>query len=288
MRRVRRVSRWRLGLATWLVLTGALAAGCAAPSGVPTPAAGAGPAAAAVGEVTVFAAASLTEAFREIGAAFAAAQPGARVTFNFGASPQLRTQLEHGARADVFASADTAQMDAAARAGLLAGDPRAFAGNRLVVIAPRENPGGIASVRDLAQPGVKLVATPPSVPIGQYTLELLDRASADPAYGADFRARVEANVVSREDNVRQAVAKVVLGEADAAVCYATDVTPQLRGRLVQVAVPDPLQTTATYPIALARGGNPAGGRAFAAFVLGPQGQEILERWGFVRLPLPPA
>jgi molybdate transport system substrate-binding protein len=234
------------------------------------------------GEVTVFAAASLTDAFREIGAAFEQDHPGVRAVFSFGASSALRTQIEQGAPADVFASADQAQMDNARKGGALAGEDRVFARNRLTLITPRDNPRGIQGVEDLASEGVKLVTTDPAVPIGQYTRGLLDRASADPAYGADFRARVERNVVSREDNVRQVVAKVQLGEADAGVVYATDVTPQVRDQVRQIDVPDPLQTIATYPIAAAKGPNAAGGRAFMAFVLAPGGQDILAKWGFLR------
>ena len=264
----------------------------ASPAGAASPAAAApaspsaaSPAAAkpalATGDVAVFAASSLTDAFREIGMEFERANPAAKITFNFGASTQLRTQLEQGARADVFASADQAQMDAAKRANVVVGQDRVFARNRLVVITPRDNPRAITAVRDLGSAGVKFVTTQPSVPIGQYTLDLLDKATQDAAYGSDFRQRVEANIVSREDNVRQVVAKVQLGEADAGVVYTTDVTPQVRDQLTQIAVPDPLQTIATYPIAVTQGANGTGGEAFVTYVLSPPGQEVLRKWGFL-------
>jgi molybdate transport system substrate-binding protein len=233
------------------------------------------------GEVVVFAASSLTDAFGELGSAFEQATPGTRVTFAFGSSSQLATQLGQGARADVFASADQAQMDAARQADAIAGVDQVFARNRLVVIVPRDNPRQIMTVTDLARNNVKIVTAQPSVPIGQYTATLLDKASADPSYGADFRARVEQHIVSREDNVRQIVSKVQLGEADAGIVYATDVTPQVRAQLQQIQVPDPLQTIAGYPIAVARGANAAGGEAFVAFVLSPAGQDILSKWGFL-------
>jgi molybdate transport system substrate-binding protein len=251
-----------------------------APVPRPTPA-GAAPVS---GEIVVFAAASLTDAFQDMAGAFQQAHPDARVTFNFGASSQLATQLAQGARADVFASADQAQMDNARRADAIAGQDRVFAGNRLVLITPGDNPRHIAGVRDLANDGVKFVTAQPSVPIGQYTAQMLDKASADPAYGADFRARVQANTVSQEDNVRQVVSKVQLGEADAAVVYSTDATPQVRDQLQIIQIPDALQTRATYPIAVARGSNSAGGEAFVSYVLGPQGQATLAKWGF----LPPS
>jgi molybdate transport system substrate-binding protein len=253
----------------------------ASPEVSPAASALAEPVANATGEVTVFAASSLIDAFREVGAAFERANPNVKVTFNFGASSALRTQLEQGARSDVFASADTAQMDAAKRAEAVLAAEHVFARNRLVVIAPRDNPRKVASVKDLAQAGLKLVTTAPAVPIGQYTLDMLDKASVDTSYGSGFRAQVEANIVSREDNVRQVVSKVQLGEADAAVVYATDVTPQVRDQLTQIAVPDPLQTLATYPIAVTRGSNVTGGEAFSSFVLSQPGQDILRKWGFL-------
>lgn len=261
-----------------LVLLLALVAGCA-PAAAPVAQT---TRTAVSGEVLVFAAASLTDAFKEMGATFEQANPGTRVTFNFGASSALRTQLEQGARADVFASADQAQMDNARQAGLVIGEDRVFVRNRLTIITPRDNPRGITDVKDLGAEGLKLVTTQPHVPIGQYTAAMLDKAANDPTSGADFKARVEKNTVSREDNVRQVVAKVQLGEADAGVVYSSDVTPQVREQLQQVAVPDALNTLASYPIAVTRGGNEAGGRAFVQFVLSPQGQEALARWGFVK------
>jgi molybdate transport system substrate-binding protein len=235
----------------------------------------------------VFAASSLTDVFQDMATSFQQANPNAKVTFNFGASSQLATQLAQGARADVFASADQTQMDNAKKADAIAGEDRIFAGNRLVVITPKDNPKQIRSVKDLANDGVKFVTAQPSVPIGQYTAQLLDKASADPTYGTDFKARVQANTVSQEDNVRQVVSKVQLGEADAAIVYSTDATPQLRDQLQLIQVPDPLQTLAAYPIAVARGANSAGGEAFVSYVLGPEGQAVLAKWGFLQLQLPP-
>ena len=243
---------------------------------------------AASGEVVVFAASSLTDVFQDLATSFQQANPNAKLTFNFGASSQLATQLGQGARADVFASADQTQMDKARKADAIPGQDTVLAANRLVVITPKDNPKQISSVTDLARDGVKFVTTQPSVPIGQYTAQLLDKASADPAYGADFKAKVQANTVSQEDNVRQVVSKVQLGEADAAIVYSTDATPQVRGQLQLIQVPDPLQTPATYPIAVARGANAAGGEAFVAYVLGPQGQATLAKWGFLPPPGPGA
>src|SRR6266571_7045976 len=237
------------------------------------------------GEIVVFAASSLTDVFQDMATSFQQANPRARLTFNFGASSQLATQLGQGASADVFASADTVQMDNAKKSGAVTGQDRIFAGNRLVLITPKDNPAHINSVKDRANDGVKFVTAQPSVPIGTYTAQMLDKASADPSYGADYKSKVMANTVSQEDNVRQVVSKVQLGEADAAIVYSTDATPQVRDQLQIIQVPDPLQTLASYPIAVAKGNNPAGGEAFVAYVLGADGQATLAKWGFLRLQL---
>lgn len=234
------------------------------------------------GEVIVFAASSLTDAFKEIGNAFEAANPGSRVIFNFGASSQLRTQLEQGAKADVFASADQVQMDRARQAGLISGGDRVFVRNRLVLVVPKGNPASLRDLKDLAKPGLRFATAAPEVPIGVYTQQLLDRLSQDPAYGADFKARVNANVVSREPNVRQIVAKVALGEADAAVVYSSDITPDVADRLGRLEIPDRFNTLAVYPIAMVRNApNPSGAEAFIAYVLSSAGQATLQRWGFI-------
>jgi molybdate transport system substrate-binding protein len=253
-----------------------LVTGCSPPSSQPA-------AAAPSGEIVVFAASSLTDAFQDMATAFQQANPHARVIFNFGASSQLATQLEQGASADVFASADTVQMEHAKQSGALTGQDSIFAGNRLVLITPRDNPKKISGLKDLANHGVKFVTAQPSVPIGAYTTQLLDKASADPSYGSDFRARVMANAVSEEDNVRQVVAKVQLGEADAAIVYSTDASPRVRDRLQVISVPDQLQTPASYAIAVARGSNAAGGEAFVSYVMGADGQATLATWGFINL-----
>jgi molybdate transport system substrate-binding protein len=249
----------------------------AQPTAQPKPAA----AAPISGEIVVFAASSLTDVFQDMATAFQQANPNAKLTFNFGASSQLATQLGQGARADVFASADQTQMDNAKKADAIGGPDRVFARNRLVVITPKDNPKHVNAVKDLSKDGVKFVTAQPSVPIGQYTAQMLDKAVADSAtYGADFKSKVEANTVSKEDNVRQVVSKVQLGEADAAVVYSTDATPQVRAQLQIIQVPDPLQTLATYPIAVAKGANSAGGEAFVSYVLGSDGQAVLAKWGF--------
>jgi molybdate transport system substrate-binding protein len=264
----------------------------AATAAQPTSAAAAPPTAAAKpaavapvsGEVVVFAASSLTDVFQDMAMAFQQANPNAKLTFNFGASSQLATQLGQGASADAFASADTTQMDNAKKSGAVTGQDKVFAGNRLVLITPKDNPAQVNSVKDLAKDGVKFVTAQPSVPIGTYTAQMLDKASADPNYGSDFKSKVQANTVSQEDNVRQVVSKVQLGEADAAIVYSTDPTPQVRDQLNIIDVPDPIQTLASYPIAVAKGSNASGGEAFVSYVLGPDGQATLKKWGFLPPP----
>jgi molybdate transport system substrate-binding protein len=230
--------------------------------------------------LTVFAASSLTDAFREIGLAFET-EKSTPVAFNFGASTQLRTQLMQGASADIFASADQAQMNNARGDGSIAGADVTFARNRLVVITPKDNPGKLQSAADIANPGIRFVTAAPEVPVGVYTQNMFDKMSQISAFGTDFKDRANANIVSREPNVRQVVAKVQLGEADAAVVYFTDVTPASAPDLMTIPIPDDLNTLASYPIALVTNGPQAElGQAFIDLVMSPSGQAILGKWSF--------
>lgn len=230
--------------------------------------------------LTVFAAASLTNAFTEIGTAFERTNPGVKVAFNFAGSQELRTQIEQGARADVFASADAKHIDDLKSKGLMRGDARVFAHNRLIVIAPKNNPAGIQTLHDLAKPGVKLVLADASVPIGNYSLQVLDKLSMDTASSVDFKARVLARVVSRENNARQVVGKVSLGEADAGIVYATD-AQSAAGKLITIEIPDSFNVVAIYPIVILKeSANAAFAEKFSAFVLSSEGQMILKQHGF--------
>ncbi len=230
--------------------------------------------------LTVYAASSLTGAFGDIGRAFQAANPGTQVVFNFAGSQDLRTAIEQGAKADVFASADAANVDKLISLGLVQGEAQVFTTNRLVVIVPRDNPAGIKDLRDLAKPNVKLDLADPSVPVGNYTLQALDKLSVDASFGADFKSRVLARVVSKENNVKQVVSKVVLGEADAGVVYATD-AQAAADKLTTLDIPDPFNIVATYPIAAFKeSAQPALANKFIAFVLSAQGQTILRQYGF--------
>jgi molybdate transport system substrate-binding protein len=231
--------------------------------------------------LTVFAASSLADAFKEIGAIFEAST-GIPVSFNFSASTQLRTQLEQGAASDIFASADVVQMDHARQAGVIAGQDHIFASNRLVVIGPAHNPAAITGPGDLGSPGIKIVTAHQDVPIGVYTQTMFERMSADPKFGVNFKDRAYANIVSREPNVRQIVAKIQLGEGDAAVVYRSDVTPSTAPDLAMFDVPDAFNTPAQYPIALvANAPMSDAGTQFINLVLSPEGQDILQRWNFL-------
>jgi molybdate transport system substrate-binding protein len=250
----------------------------ASPQPVTSPAA-----AAQAGELRVFAAASLTDAFTEIGKTFESQNPGSTIVFNFGPSTGLRTQIENGATADVFASADQSQMERARSAGLIAGEPQSFANNVLILITPVSNPGNIQTIQDLARPGIRLVMTNAQVPVGAYTLQMLESLSKDPAYGADFSQRVRANVRSEEEDVRSLVAKVNLEEADAGIVYVSDVTPQVAARVRTIQIPDAYNVIAAYPIAVVKDAKqPDLAARFIQLVLSDAGQNAIAKWGLRR------
>lgn len=235
------------------------------------------------GEITVFAAASLTEAFNEMADAFELAHSGSVVVLNFSGSQQLALQLDQGASADLFASADFRNMDRMVDAGLVEAEGvTCFARNSLVVIMPADNPAEIRSLHDLARPGVKLILAGETVPIGVYTRRVLTTMADDPLFGSDYYANVLNNVVSNEENVKQVVAKVQLGEADAGMVYRTDVTPANRDQLQQIEVPAAYNIQAEYPMAvLSAAAEPGLAAEFSDFILSDEGQKILASWGFL-------
>jgi len=229
--------------------------------------------------LNVYAAASLGDAFGEIAAAFEAQQPQVAVLLNLAGTQILRAQIEQGAPADVFASANPLQMQLLAQAGLVpAAAVTPFASNQLVVIVPAANPAAIVSLADLARPGIKLVLAAPEAPAGAYSLTALENLSQDPSLGPDYAARVLANLVSEERNVRQAATKIQLAEADASIVYTSDLTPELAAAVHSLAIPPEYNVVARYVIAPLQQ-TPAA-QAFVAFVRSPEGQVILRRWGF--------
>jgi molybdate transport system substrate-binding protein len=224
-------------------------------------------------DLTVSAAASLTDAFGELGDGFEAANPGVTVTFNFGPSDGLATQIVEGAPVDVFASASQSWMDAVEEDGPGVIGRTDFARNELAIIVPSDNPAGIESVEDVAGDGVQLVLASEGVPAGDYAREMLANAGiADEAL---------ANVVSNEEDVRAVVTKVRSGDADAGVVYVTDVTDDVAGDVTIVEIPDDVNVIATYPIAVVSGTQEADlAQRFVDFVLG-DGQETLADHGFL-------
>jgi molybdate transport system substrate-binding protein len=227
-------------------------------------------------DVVVFAAASLREVCTALQGPFENVHPGVHLRFNFAGSQELRTQLVQGASADVFISADTRQMSEAAEAGLVeAAQP--LCTNSPVVVVPKSNPSGLRRFEDL--PNVKrLVIGTAEVPIGRYTLEVLDKANA--GLGSDFRARVEAKVVSRELNVKQVLAKVSLGEADAGIVYASDAA-SAASQVQVVPIPQAFNVVAHYPMAVVRRApHPKAAAAYVQFLLSAEARAAFARDGF--------
>jgi molybdate transport system substrate-binding protein len=233
--------------------------------------------------LTVFAAASLTDAFTEIGGQFEAANPEIDLVFNFAGSQQLAQQLSQGAPADVFASANQRQMAVVITSGRIAPDaPQTFAQNRLVVIFPKDNPVGISRLQDLARPGLNLVLAGKAVPAGGYALDFLAKADQDADFGPNFKDKTLQNVVSYEQNVRAVLVKVSLGEADAGIVYLSDINGSNARNVGYVDIPDRLNIIASYPLApIGDSPNLRPAQAFINFVLSSPGQEILANHGFL-------
>jgi len=232
--------------------------------------------------LTVFAAASLTESFTELGKLFESQNSGVTVKFNFAGSQQLAQQLDQGAPADVFASASTKYMDAAVTSKrVVQYGGKTFVTNRLVVIYPKDNPAGLTTLQDLAKSGIKLVLGDKSVPIGQYALDFLSKASQNSSFDPKFQDNVLKNVVSYETDVKSVVSKVSIGEADAGIVYITDYN-SAADKLGEIDIPDALNTVATYPIAaISDSKNPDLANAFVNLVLSPDGQQIMAKYGFI-------
>ncbi len=231
--------------------------------------------------LNVFAAASLTESFTQIGMKFQAAHPGVVVKFNFAGSPTLVQQIIGGAAADVFASADIANMQKVSDVGLMSGS-QIFVKNRLVVIIPVSNPGTISTLKDLAKKGVKIDIEAPTVPAGKYSLQVLDKMATSPGYGSAYEAAVKGNFVSQEDNVKAVVQKVQLGEADAGFVYRTDVTAAVSDKVKVIDIPDTFNVIAEYPIAvLKNSAHTSDAQAFMQYVLSVDGQAILAKFNFI-------
>ena len=229
----------------------------------------------------VFGAASLAEFLDEAGTSFEKQHPGTTVRLNLAASSRLRLQIEYGGPADVFLSANTRHMGPLVKAGL-AERSSIFAHNRLVIAVPKGNPARINAPGDIGKRNVKLVIAAPETPIGTYTGEVIQKMDASGKYGKGFGARALGNVCSKEPSVRAVVAKVHLGEADAGICYASDITPAIRPAVCAIGIPNECNIIADYPIAVIAGSRQKGlAIQFVQFVLSPKGQGLLVKHGFV-------
>jgi molybdate transport system substrate-binding protein len=221
------------------------------------------------GTASVFAASSLTDSFKTLGASFQSAHPGTTLQFNFAGTPTLVTQIEQGAAADVFASADTTNMDKLTADGFASGNSQVFAHNKLEIVVEAGNPKHITGLADLAKPGVIYITEAATVPAGKYALQSLASAG------------VKVTPKSLETDVKSVVSKIELGEADAGIVYVTDV--KAAGSTVAgVPIPDSVNVIATYPMVAVKGNkNSALGNAFIAYVRSADGQATLQSFGFL-------
>jgi molybdate transport system substrate-binding protein len=221
------------------------------------------------GNLTVLAAASLTDSFNRIGEQFKAKHSGVNIRFSYAGSPTLVAQIQQGAPADVFASADQPNMQKVVDGRLNSEAPRVFARNKLEIVVQAGNPTQIQTVADLAKPGIKFDACAPGVPCGTYATNVLNKAN------------VRVTPVSQEDNVKAVVTKVSLGEADAGIVYATDVKAG-GAKVAGVTIPDDVNVTASYPIVrLEAAPNQKAAEAFIGFVTGSEGRKTLAGYGFL-------
>jgi molybdate transport system substrate-binding protein len=234
--------------------------------------------------LTIYGAASLKGALDKAKTAWEATNPGSKLTISTDSSSALETQIEQGAPADVFLSADTTNPKKLVDIGLAAGAAVIFAGNKLTVIVPTENPAGIKTPADLAKAGVKVIAAGDAVPITKYATQLVANLARISGYPDDFVAAYTGNIASKEDNVKAIVAKIELGEGDAGIVYVTDATASTKVTTVDI-VPDSANVPATYAgIVVKTSANTASAQAFLDWFAGPDGQAILAGSGF----LPPA
>ncbi len=234
--------------------------------------------------LTIFAATSLTDAFEELAAAFLENHPETDIVLNFASSSKLAAQLMAGAPADIFASANSSQMDLVVADGRISeGAVQPFARNRLALIAPADNPAEISGIQDLGSKTLLLVLAVTGTPIRDYTNAMFD--SHNDEYGEDFAGRALENLVSEESNVRQVVTRIALGEADAGIVYQTDVTDEVRDDVIRFPIADRHNQIASYPVAaLDDTALPELSEAFIVFLRSDDGQSILGAFGFCSLP----
>jgi molybdate transport system substrate-binding protein len=258
----------RIGVLAALVSTMLVAGAVGCSSKTPT--SSPGQSTPAPGSIVVFAAASLKPAFTQISQQFKTDNPGSGVEFDFAGSSELATQLTQGATADVFASADTAQMDTVVKAGLLAGDPTNFAANTLVIVTAPGNPKKVGSFDDLAKPGLSVVTCQKPVPCGAATQRIEDSTG------------VHLNPVSEEPSVSDVLNKVTTGQADAALVYVTD-AKNAKDKVATVNFPEAASAVNVYPIGvLKKAPQATTAQKFVTLVTSEAGQKILAQSGFAK------
>ena len=254
----------RRRFSVFAALVGFLAVACGASAG----SSGSASPTTLTGEISVFAAASLTDSFKAIGTSFHRDHSGVTIKFNFAGTPTLVTQIEQGAQADVFASADTTNMDKLTADGFTAGGSKVFAHNQLEIVVAPNNPKGISSLADLAKPGVIYITEGPTVPAGKYSLQALDKAG------------VKVTPKSLEIDVKSVISKIELGEADAGIVYTTDVKAA-GDKVSGVPIPDQYNVIATYPMVAVKGTKNSGlANAFIAYIASSSAQAKLASFGF--------
>jgi molybdate transport system substrate-binding protein len=234
-------------------------------------------------ELTVLGAASLKSALERAKSEYESANPGTTVTISTDSSSALESKIEQGAPADVFLSADTANPKKLVDAGLADGSAVTFAANELTIIVPADNPAKITSAKDLAKDGVKVIAAGDEVPITKYAKQLVENLAKKADYPADYQASYDKNVVTKEDNVKNVVGKVELGEGDAGIVYVTDA--EASDKVKTIDVPDDANVPATYAgVVVKASQNLAAAKAFLDWLTGPQGQRIFGDLGFLPPP----
>ena len=228
-------------------------------------------------ELTVFAASSLTGALQELADNYQARHAGSSIQLHFAGSQSLATQIQQGAPADLFISANQTAMNRLLSAELVEA-PQLLARNRLVVACTPELKPTLQRLADLGRPGLLLTIGNPQVPVGRYTRQLFKSLEQDNLYGPELVASFQRNIVSEENQVKAIVAKLLLGEVDAGIVYQSDLhgTPLLR-----LELPEAHNPQASYPVALVQGGDLAAARDFLAYLVGPESQETLSRYGLL-------
>ena len=232
--------------------------------------------------ITIYAASSLTDAFSEIGKRFEADHPGTEVIFNFAGSQQLAQQLGQGAPADIFVSADQDQMQMVIASDRVKPENvKVLVGNKLAIVLPADNQANIRRLIDLARPGVKIIIADKEVPLGNYTLDFLEKASQDAAFGQEYKQNVLNNVISYEKSALAVYNEILRGEADIGIIYASEVNEQNQEQVLTLPIPEPLNVNVSYYIApLNNSHNAELSGKFLSYALSMEVQDIMASYGF--------